>query len=71
MEELFPIKLLQFMGRTVWGQGKTWCWGIYFGLKRRSNRRWRKQHLEKLQELYFLPNITWVIKPSRIRLMGM
>jgi hypothetical protein len=42
-----------------------------FGPKRNQvTREWRKLHSEELNDLYFSPNIFWVIKSRRIRWAG-
>ena len=39
-----------------------------FGPKRdKVTREWRKLHNEELSNLYYLPNIVWVIKLGRMR----
>ena len=45
-------------------------WRRIFGLKKDEvTGEWRKLHNEKLNDLYFSPNIVWAIK-SRIRWAG-
>jgi hypothetical protein len=42
-----------------------------FELKRdEATEEWRKVHHENLTDLYSSPNIIWVIKTRRIRLVG-
>jgi hypothetical protein len=48
------------------------CRGEYFRLRERDEvrGRWRKLHNEELNDLYFSPNIAWVIKLGRMRWVG-
>jgi hypothetical protein len=43
-----------------------------FGPKRDEvTEEWRKLHNEELNDLYFLPDIVWVVKSRRMRWAGM
>ena len=67
VREIFGSK----MDEGTRGLEKMWWLGRYLGLRwTRERGDWRKLHNEELHDLHFSPNVTRVIKSSRMGWVG-